>query len=137
MHIACILHVDLAKMWRRRFRKKVAEHIPHKYCGADSAKKSRNRFRLNVVEQISQKLRGRFCKNIPELVHYLLQKCSLLILYHEELSIGDALITHFVSDYPVRVYINQSRDCRFFLAFKPNRETLIELESERYATYRV
>jgi len=47
--------------------------------------------------------RGRFCKNIAELVRYLLQKCSSPILYHEELSIGDALITRFVFDYRVRV----------------------------------
>jgi len=85
-------------------------------------------------------LRSRFCKNIPELVRYLLQKCSSPILYHEELGIGDALIivSRFVSDYRVRVYINQSRHCQFFLASKPNRETLeSELELERYATYHV
>jgi len=45
VHIACILR-DLAKMWRRRFRKKVAEHIPYKCCGADSAKIFRSLFAI-------------------------------------------------------------------------------------------
>jgi len=71
-----------------------------------------------------------------ELVRYPLQKCSAPILYHKKLSIGDALIMHFVFDYRFLVCVKQSCDCRFFFASKPNRETLIELESERYATYR-
>jgi len=100
VHIAC------------RFGKNVAEEIPQKSRRAYSAEMLRSRFRKKVAEEIPPKY-SEACS-----LSVLSEKCSSPILYNEELSIGDALITRFVPDYRIRVYINQSRDCRFFLASK-------------------
>jgi len=82
---------------------------------------------MHIAEQILQKCRGadsaKFCKNVRN----LLQKWTSPILYHKELSIGDALIICFVLDRVVRVGIDQCRDCRFFLVSKLNRQTLIDV----------
>jgi len=87
-------------MLRSRFRKKVAEQIPPKYCGADFAK---------IARQILQKYSGACSLSVAKMFF-------ADIIPREKLNVGDALIISFVLDY--RVCINQSRDCRFFLASK-------------------
>jgi hypothetical protein len=48
------------------------------------------------------------------------------IIPRRRLNVRDALITRFVLDYRVRVCVNQSGDCRFFLASNPNRQILVD-----------